>query len=95
LPDASAWLLARPLLQGASPSQELAARELAEQAARAVARLPEADREILLMRHGESMPFEEIACLLGITAAAARKRFGRALLRLQNLLSDQGLLGGP
>ena len=34
----------------------------------------------------------EIACLLDITPAAARKRFGRALLRLQRLLSDEGLL---
>ena len=94
LPDRSSWLLARPLLAGgASPSQQLEARELAERVARAVDRLAEADREILLMRHGESLPFEEIACLLEIEPAAARKRFGRALLRLQQALSDQGLLG--
>ena len=67
--------------------------ELAERVARAVDRLAEADREILLMRHGESLPFEEIACLLEIEPAAARKRFGRALLRLQRTLSDQELLG--
>jgi RNA polymerase sigma-70 factor (ECF subfamily) len=93
LPDRSSLLLARPLLAGTpSPSQQLEARELAERVSRAVARLSGADREVLLMRHGEGLPFEEIACLLGIESAAARKRFGRALLRLQEALSDQGLL---
>jgi hypothetical protein len=38
------------------------------------------------------MEFEEIACLLDIEPATARKRFGRALIRLQQRLSDHGLL---
>jgi RNA polymerase sigma-70 factor (ECF subfamily) len=93
LPERSSLLLARPLLAaGPSPSQQLQARELAERVARAVDRLSPADHEILLMRHGEGLPFEEIACLLEIEPAAARKRFGRALLRLQKVLSEQGLL---
>jgi RNA polymerase sigma-70 factor (ECF subfamily) len=93
LPDRSSLLLVRPLLAGGpSPSQQLEARELADRVARAVERLSEADREILLMRHGEGLPFEEIACLAGIEPAAARKRFGRALIRLQTALSAQGLL---
>jgi RNA polymerase sigma-70 factor (ECF subfamily) len=93
LPERSSLLLVRPLLRaGSSPSQRLEARELAERVARVVAGLSEKDREILLLRHAEGMPFEEIACLLDIDAAAARKRFGRALIRLQQGLSDQGLL---
>ncbi len=93
LPERSSLLLARPLLAaGPSPSQQLQARELAERVARAVDRLSALDHEILLMRHGEALPFEEIACLLEIEPAAARKRFGRALLRLQKVLSEQGLL---
>jgi RNA polymerase sigma-70 factor (ECF subfamily) len=97
LPDHSSLVVARPLLAGApSPSQQLEARELAERVSRAVALLPEADREVLLLRHGEGLPFEEVACLLDIEPAAARKRFGRALLRLQKALSEEGLLeGGP
>jgi RNA polymerase sigma-70 factor (ECF subfamily) len=92
LPDRSSLLLARPLLAGgSSPSQHLQAQELAERVSHAVDRLSEADREILLMRHGEGLSFEEIACLLEIESAAARKRFGRALLRLQKALSEQGL----
>jgi RNA polymerase sigma-70 factor (ECF subfamily) len=93
LPDRSSLLLARPLLTGGpSPSQQLQARELTERVARAVERLSEADQEVLLMRHGEGLPFEEVACLLGIEPDAARKRFGRALIRLQAVLSEQGLL---
>ena len=94
LPERSSLILARPLLSGAaSPSREAEAREFAERVARAVASLSEADQEVLLMRHGEGMPFEEVACLLGIDATAARKRFGRALIRLQGVLEQQGLLG--
>ena len=93
LPDRSSFLLARPLLsRGPTPSQQFAAREFADRVAEAVARLADADREILLMRHGEELPYEEIACLLGVELAAARKRYGRALIRLQKVLSEHGLL---
>ena len=93
LPDRSSLLLARPLLAaGPSPSQRLQDREVAERVSRAVAQLTEADREVLLMRHGEGLPFEEIGCVLEIEPSAARKRFGRALMRLQKALSEQGLL---
>src|SRR6516165_4496702 len=92
-PDRSSLLLARPLLAGGpSPSQQLEARELAQRLGRAVAGLAEADREILLLRHAEDLSFREIACLLDIEPAAARKRFGQALIRLQNVLIEQGLL---
>jgi RNA polymerase sigma-70 factor (ECF subfamily) len=93
LPDRSSLLLARPLLaRGSSPSQHLQTRELAERVSRAVARLTLPDREILLLRHAEDLPFEEIGCLLEIEPAAARKRFGRALIRLQKALRDEGVL---
>jgi RNA polymerase sigma-70 factor (ECF subfamily) len=93
LPDRSSLLLARPLVdRGPPPSEQLAAREFAERVSAAVAELEEIDREILLMRHAEDLPYEEIACLLDITAAAARKRYGRALIRLQKALSQHGLL---
>jgi RNA polymerase sigma-70 factor (ECF subfamily) len=91
--DRSSLLLARPLLANSpSPSELLGAVELARRVAQAVGQLSEADREILLMRHGEELPFDEIAQVLDIEPAAARKRFGRALLRLQQALSDQGVL---
>jgi RNA polymerase sigma-70 factor (ECF subfamily) len=91
-PERSSLLLAGPLLaRGASPSQQLQDRELAERVSRAVGRLAHSDREILLLRHAEDLPFEEIARLLDVEPAAARKRFGRALIRLQNVLHAEGM----
>jgi len=93
LPDRSSLLLAQPLLaRGTSVSRRLAALEYAERVSRAVAELPADDREILLMRHVEQLPYKEIACLLEIESAAARKRYGRALLRLRTALIRHRLL---
>jgi RNA polymerase sigma-70 factor (ECF subfamily) len=95
LPDRSSLLLAGPLLGGGpSPSQLAEAREFAGRVSRAVAELGEADRQILLMRHAEELSYAEIACLLDVEPAAARQRYGRALIRLQKALAVHGLLGG-
>jgi RNA polymerase sigma-70 factor (ECF subfamily) len=91
LPDRSSLLLAQQLLAGGStPSQELARQELALRVRQAVARLPDLDREVLLMRTFEGLAFEEVALLLEIEPAAARKRHGRALMRLHQLLTQGG-----
>jgi RNA polymerase sigma-70 factor (ECF subfamily) len=92
-PDRSSLLLAQPLLDARpSPSSLLQAKELAERVSRAVAELSETDREILLLRDADELPYEEIACLLEIEPAAARKRYGRALIRLQKILTAHGLV---
>jgi DNA-directed RNA polymerase specialized sigma24 family protein len=44
------------------------------------------------MRHGDELPYQEIGYILDLDPAAARKRYGRALLRLRKLLLDAGLL---
>src|SRR5262249_36643462 len=83
LPGRSPLLLAQQLVAGGTrPGQRLDREELARRVRLAVARLAEMDREILLMRTFEGLTFEETACLLKIDPAAARKRHGRALLRL-------------
>ncbi len=93
LPDRSSLILAKPLLASTStPSQQLAAREFADRVGMAVAELAEEDRQILLMRHMEGLNYAEVARLLDIEAGAARKRYGRALLRLRKVLKDHGLL---
>ncbi len=93
LPERSSLLLVGPLLAALpSPSQQIEVHEQRERLNRAVAMLCESDRELLLMRHAEHLPYEEIAYLLDIEAAAARKRYGRALIRLQELLTEFGLL---
>jgi DNA-directed RNA polymerase specialized sigma24 family protein len=43
------------------------------------------------MRNYEGLSYEEAAYILEITPAAARKRHGRALLRLHALLTASGL----
>ncbi len=94
LPDRSSLLLARPFLDSASsPSRQLARRDLVACVRKALARLPEVDREVLLMRNVDELPFREIACMLDVEAAAVRKRYGRALLRLRKLLLEAVLLG--
>jgi DNA-directed RNA polymerase specialized sigma24 family protein len=40
----------------------------------------------------DELPYQEIGCILDLDPAAARKRYGRALLRLRKLLRDAGLL---
>jgi RNA polymerase sigma-70 factor (ECF subfamily) len=92
LPDRSSLLLARRLLAaGSTPSQRLDREELVRRVRQAVAQLPALDREVLVMRTFEELSYEEVACLLGVDPAAARKRHGRALLRLHKLLSADGL----
>jgi RNA polymerase sigma-70 factor, ECF subfamily len=79
------------LAHGSTPSQKLDQRELARRVRHAVARLPDADREVLPMRTFEGLSFEELGYLLEIDSATARKRHGRALLRLHRIRADAGL----
>ncbi len=91
LPDGSAAELARQLLApGSSPSQHLDRQELARQVREAMAQLPEADREVLLLRHFEGLSNPEVATLLGLSPGAVSKRYGRAVLRLHELLFPDG-----
>jgi RNA polymerase sigma-70 factor (ECF subfamily) len=92
LPDRSSLLLAQRLVAGgASPSRSAERRELARQVRQLLLLLPEEDRELLFLRTFEGLPYEEAAGILGIESATARKRFGRALLRLHALLQEHGL----
>jgi RNA polymerase sigma-70 factor (ECF subfamily) len=71
--------------------EQFAARELARRVREALARLAEGDREVLILRNFEGLSLQEIACVLDIDPAAARKRHGRALLRLRKALIEDGL----
>ncbi len=94
LPDHSSLQLAQRLFaRDATPSRQTARRELADRVRDAMARLAETDREILLMRVLESLPYEDVGQILAIEPAAARQRYGRALVRLNRLLRDMGLTG--
>ncbi len=90
LPDGSAFQLAR-LVATSTPSEKAIQREVARLVREAIGQLEENDREILLMRNVEGLDYEAIGYLLEIEPAAARKRHGRALIRLGNLLGKMGL----
>jgi RNA polymerase sigma-70 factor (ECF subfamily) len=86
----SLFLAERLLGREPTPSQDLARHERIRRVQQALARLADADLEIVLMRNLEALSYQEIATVLEIEPAAARKRYGRALLRLQRLLSEDG-----
>jgi RNA polymerase sigma-70 factor (ECF subfamily) len=89
LPDQSSLVLAEQLLSpDLSPDEHLDRAEQIARVREALGRLTEADREILLMRYYERLTYEDAACILGIEPAAARKRHGRALLRLHKVLDE-------
>jgi RNA polymerase sigma-70 factor (ECF subfamily) len=94
LPERSSLALAQQLLApGPPPSEQLARRELARRVRQALADLPQADRDMLLMRNFEGLSNQEAAQVLQISPAAASQRYGRALLRLRNLMVGTGLSG--
>jgi RNA polymerase sigma-70 factor, ECF subfamily len=87
LPDQSAWELVRALAdRGSSPSAHLEREEARVHVQQALERLPERDREVLVLRHLEGMTPAEIAAVLGIREAAVYTRHLRALRRLGELL---------
>ena len=89
LPDDSVRNLARRLAaRGSSPSQQLMHREMCERVRSALARLPEGDREVLVLRYLEELATAEVAAVLGISEAAVKMRHRRALDRLSRLLDD-------
>jgi RNA polymerase sigma-70 factor (ECF subfamily) len=81
--------LARRLFsQGSSPSAGLRRAELRDRVQAALLRLPERDREILVLRHLEQMNPAEIAAVLGLSPGAVYGRHLRALRRLRDLLDN-------
>jgi RNA polymerase sigma-70 factor, ECF subfamily len=82
---------ARIIQAGSTPSQQFAAREQADRLSAYLERLPDADRVILRLRAIEGLSYEEAGLHLAIEPAAARKRYGRALLRLRTLVLAEGL----
>ena len=92
LPEQSSMGIAEQLVAGlSSPSMHVARHEVAAKVREAVAKLDDLDREIILLQAFEGLNSTESAQVLGIESATARKRFGRALLRLRSLLAESGL----
>lgn len=54
----------------------------------AIAQLPEAEREVILLRHFSQMPFREIAEVMGTPLGTALARGHRGLARLRELMEE-------
>jgi|GEM_PF-2021910 len=60
----------------------------------AVAALPEPDRQVLLLRYWQALPFKSIAAAQGSTVGACEKRVERALEKLSRGLRRRGVVVG-
>ena len=92
LPDHTSLELVRQLwATDSSPSQKAVKREFARRVRQTLAQLSETDREILLMRYLERLSNREIGQILELDPATVSKRHGRALLRLEKNLRENGI----
>ena len=95
VPEASSAALADGLLgRDARPSEAAVRAELRDRLTAAIDRLDPVDREVLALRHFEQLSNAEVAAVLGLTVAAASKRYVRALERLRGGLGDWWGAGG-
>jgi RNA polymerase sigma-70 factor (ECF subfamily) len=86
--ESAAELAQRVLGPGSSPSARLDREESRRHVKDALERLPERDREVLVLRHLERLSTKEIAAVLGIREGAVYTRHLRALQRLHDLVAD-------
>jgi RNA polymerase sigma-70 factor (ECF subfamily) len=94
LPDhTSLHLVAGLAARSHSPASAAVNKERARTVRRTLAQLSELDREVIMLRNFEGLSNGEAACLLEISREAAKKRYTRALLRLRELMRDEGLSG--
>jgi RNA polymerase sigma-70 factor (ECF subfamily) len=91
LPDQSELQLANRLaFSGTSPSGKLMRKELRLLVKKALRRLSEQDRELLVLKYLECLSTVEIAAVLGTTEAAVKMRHLRAMQRLRETLDREG-----
>ncbi len=82
----SAALAARLLGRDARPSEAAIRAEMKGRVQDALDGMDALDREVLALRHFEQLSRAEIAAVMGITEAAAGKRYIRALEKLKQIL---------
>jgi RNA polymerase sigma-70 factor, ECF subfamily len=92
LPERSSLQLARQFLDACStPSQQVLKREFVRRVRQAINELPDADRQVLVLRNLEGLSNREAAEVLRIDPATASRRYGRAVMRLRATLVQNGL----
>ena len=75
--------------RGVDASELALARERAERARAALAKLKPSEREAVVLRFESDLSFKEVAVACGIDEAAARKRVSRALAKLRAELGEE------
>jgi RNA polymerase sigma-70 factor (ECF subfamily) len=80
--------LAEPAAAPGEAEADADARQRAARVARALARMPEAHREILLLFFDEGLTTEDVAKVLDLRADAVRKRLSRARAELAPQLKE-------
>jgi RNA polymerase sigma-70 factor (ECF subfamily) len=94
LPQEASAVFVRGLVgKTSSPSRHASTAEAAEKLRRALERLDDDERDLILWRHFEQLSNGDAARLLGIREPAASKRYVRALERLRVVLLDMGVTG--
>jgi RNA polymerase sigma-70 factor, ECF subfamily len=98
VPSDSVLDLDRPERSVTQPGSKAERNEQASWVRLAIELLDQEDRQVLLLREWQGMEFAAIGAELGISHAAARMRFQRALpklaMQLERIRSDRGVFGG-
>jgi len=91
VPEVSTVSLSRALLDSApTPSEAESRREDVELLRQALEGMKEEEREALTLRHFEEATNEEVARILGVSAATASRHYTRALQSLHTFLNRPG-----
>jgi RNA polymerase sigma-70 factor (ECF subfamily) len=89
MPQASSASLAAQLLGRITPASQAAARmELQHLLQEALNGMEPIDREVIALRHFEDLSNDEVAAALGLSKAAASKRYVRAMVRLKGIVDS-------
>ena len=72
---------------GEAPGEAMDRSDRLDRLQRAIDQLPEAEREVILLRHFSQMPFKEVADLMGTPLGTALARGHRGLARLREIMS--------
>jgi len=78
-----------------TPQQEMEKTERQKRVTRAIRRLPEYQRSMIVMYHAENMTYEDIAAALDLPVGTVKSRLNRARISLRELLQkDEELFRG-
>ena len=74
--------------EGPAAGERLEGHEQAEKLRRAIALLPEAQRQVLMLRYYSDLKFVEIAKIVGCPLNTALGRMHKAMIKLKTLMDD-------